>query len=260
MRFGVCCSLEDADLARRLGADFVEVAAVGFGQLPADEFDADAWRDHGIEATNVFFPDDYRLVGPGATSFTDYAKATIERAALIGVRVMVLGSGAQRRAPFEVAPSRGTVRLVEIARQLQDLADPYDIQIAPESLSRSETNVGNDLAFLTRALHLAHVGFTADSFHILREWDADMRERDAERLVPTPFFLGDQMPFNPAHVHIADLYRRAPDPSDPMVRAFVRHLKSKGYDGRLSLECSRGPISDFLPKALDDLRLLVEEA
>lgn len=258
MRFGVCCTLDEAPQALEMGADYVELPAASFGVLEESDFDPGAYRDLAVEATNVFFPGRMALIGYGADEWRGYAKRTIQRAASIGIKMMVVGSGSARKAPGGVAPSRAALEFIGVVSELQEIAEPFGISVAPESLNRAETNVGNSLPWLARALDRVGVGYTADSYHVLYEWDADMRERDPERLEPTRFYLMDQMPFKPAHVHLANLFRQAPDRHDPMMRAFFARLAELGFDGRISLECNRGPLGDFLPAALEELRELVE--
>ncbi len=107
--------------------------------------------------------------------------------------------------------------------------------IAPEALNRSETNLGNDCGKFANTMHYYGIPYTADVYHILYEWDADGREGGLT--VPSDAFWEEQLPFAPAHVHLADLPRRAaPAADDPMLAGFFRRLKAMDYQGRMSLE------------------------
>lgn len=257
MKFGLCCSLEDAAEAVRLGADFVELPISAFAE--PDLFDPRPYHDLPVLAGNLFFPGSIVLVGPEATEYRDYAKRAMERASQIGMSVAVIGSGGSRRAPFGTTVSRAARRFVEIAQDVSEIASAVGVVVAPEPLNRSETNVGNDLAWMSRALSVRGVAFTADSYHVLYEWDANMRERDPERLVPTTYYLADQIPFRPAHVHLSNLFREAGEPTDPMLRAFAGRLRELGFDGGVSLECRwPGPLRRWLPKALEQARAVME--
>ena len=77
--------------------------------------------------------------------------------------------------------------------------------MAPESLNRSETNVGNDLGQLAKDLAAKGIAYTADLYHILYEANADGHPPD----------FAEQLPFAPLHVHLADLPRHVPAPDDP---------------------------------------------
>jgi hypothetical protein len=137
--------------------------------------------------------------------------------------------------------------------------------MAPESLTRLETNVGNDLGRLARLLKERGVAYTADSFHVLKEWEFGTQgegrgTRDEGRGTrdegPSDAHWTEQIPFAPAHIHIGDLPRNYPKAADPMMRGFARRIKELGYDGRISLECSLGELSTGLPAALKELHAL----
>src|SRR5690242_299637 len=98
MRFGVCCSLNQALQVIEAGFDYVELPA---GQLFGGPEGPDREKLEGIpvEATNLFVAGDLKLVGPDQGDVRGYAEKVIQRAALAGVKVMVIGSGAARRSP-----------------------------------------------------------------------------------------------------------------------------------------------------------------
>jgi sugar phosphate isomerase/epimerase len=247
MRFGVCCGIEDAEIVLGAGFDYIELGANNLSDDP------NKYSGMPVEATNLFFPGTVRLFGREATPYLEIAKATVDRAAGIGVKTMVIGSGGSRRAPDGVDMEVAEREFLLIAAAIGDHARPYGITIAPESLNRSETNIGNDLGCLARGLQYAGVGYTADSYHVLYEWHAD----DPTDPYPSKEHWEDQIPFAPSHVHIADLPRYAPKPGDPMMQGFANRLLELKYDGRVSLEYRRG--TDFeaeLHRALLDLKVL----
>ncbi len=104
---------------------------------------------------------------------------------------------------------------------------------------------------LARLLHERGVEYTADSFHVLKEWDFEH-----PGTVPTAEHWVEQIPFKPAHIHIGDLPRNYPKADDPMMQGFAKRLREVGYDGRISLECSLGELETGLPAALKELRAL----
>lgn len=249
MRFGVCCGIEDADVVLGAGFDYLELGASSLGEDPR------RYEGLPVEATNLFFPNAVKLFGREATPYLDVARATVDRAARLGVQTMVIGSGASRKAPDGVDMEVAEREFLLIAASIGDHAKQYGITIAPESLNRSETNIGNDLGCLARGLRYAGVGYTADSYHVLYEWHEDFPIEP----YPRAEHWAEQLPFAPSHVHIADLPRHAPRPNDLMVQGFAARLHELGYDGRVSLEYRRG--SNFeaeLNRALFDLRVLFE--
>jgi sugar phosphate isomerase/epimerase len=211
------------------GFDYVEVGAAGFNGL-SDDWDPLPYRHLPILATNVFFDSRVKLFDPGKTSYLDYAIATMSRAKSLDVPLMVIGSGASRTS---LDPSLGDGPFVDIVAEIAKLARHLDIVIAPESLNRTETNVGNDLRSLALALRQAGAGYTADSYHILFEWDAEGRSLSIDDLYT------EQIPFAPSHVHIANLPRTGVDARDPMLQGFAKRLRTLDYRGNVSLECNR---------------------
>jgi len=255
MRYGLCCSPETGRKAVELGVDYLEVGANGFNGLQTT-WDPNPYRGLPIETTNCFFDGSIRLYGEGKTPYLDYAKRTIERAAEIGVKVMVIGSGGSRRAPDGYDPVGAEAEFVEIVEKIQAIAAPHNIILAPEPLTRLETNVGNDLSRLARALSSRGLAYTADSFHILKEWEFELGLEQAPMEGPSHSHWQDQMPTAPVHIHAGDLPRNYPKANDPMMIGFASRIKELGYDGRISLECNVGDIEQNLGDALAQLRQL----
>lgn len=250
MRIGVCCNPELAKFAVRCGADYVELPAY---RLVTEPGYIDHIKDLPVETTNVFFSAEMRLYENESRSIKA-AERTILRANEAGVQLMVVGSGPARKS----TPSRDAdwcfVRFVEILHQANIDTKECGILLAPESLNREETDVGNDLAQLALSLREVGIGFTADSYHILKEWDFDGRPCSLEDLFKT------QVPFLPQHIHLGPLDRKAPKSDDPMLLAFFKRLKELGYAGRCSLECSWDHIKTDLCPSIKDVKTLWEAA
>jgi sugar phosphate isomerase/epimerase len=236
--------MADADLALAAGFDYVE--------LPAQQIighEADYIRLSAL-ATNLFFPSHIRLFGPEATPYREYAQEVIEAAGRVGVKVMVIGSGAARRRPDGMEAAEAESAFVRVAAELSEIAEPLGISIAPESLNRGETNVGNDLRALATQLQVVGVGYTADSYHVLSEWTFEGNEGP-----PSAEHWRDQIPYLPTHVHLGDRHRHDPAPTDPDLVGFAHRLRELGYDEGVSLECRRRD-GQSLAQALADTRSL----
>jgi sugar phosphate isomerase/epimerase len=245
VKFGVCCPLGEVDAALEAGFDYVELGASGFEGL-SDDWNPEPYLDRPILATNLFFDSRVKLFEPCATPYMEYVTTTLARAVSLRVPVMVIGSGASR---YSMDPLSGNRQFVEIVARISNLARHMNIVIAPESLNRTETNVGNDLRTLALSLREVGAGYTADSYHILFEWDADGRRSSIDELYK------EQIPFAPSHVHIANLPRTGVDAKDPMLQGFADRLRELSYGGNVSLECDR-PDSSILGKSLEQLHLL----
>ncbi len=249
MRFGVCCSASQVPEALAAGFDCAEVAAAALGDLEPDAFEA--LRSVGrVESSNLFFGGGVRLYGPDETDWRSAARRTIEAAAWLGVKTMVLGSGGARRAPDGWSVARAERAFVEVAAELQSMASEFGVTVAPEPLNADECDVWNDQGALARALAERGLGYCLDTYHLLHLWRR--REPDAE--VPSPEFLKEQIPWAPVHAHWANFPCRSwPKAGDRAVAAVASRLREVGYEGRVCLECRLEWPGDLAP-ALDALR------
>ncbi|MBS1702541.1 MAG: hypothetical protein JST12_12820 [Armatimonadetes bacterium] len=257
MKVGICISLEKAPLAVEAGFDYVELSVSEIATR--DPWDTTPYEGLPIEACNLFFPGHFRMFDHALRSliipYFDIAKPRLHE---LGVQVAVIGSGNQRRCPDNILFPFESSALVDtwagadspeevFARYMTffDYATQYRTPIpAPESLERSETNVGTDCATFSRVLAKHKIGYTADAFHILHEWDANGREGGLD--TPSKEFWADQLPHKPTHLHLAQLEgRRFPQPNDSMLEGFFARLRELGYDDRVSLECRDFEPADY---------------
>lgn len=242
MRFGLCCSVDDARAALDAGFDYVELPASALLDRRAD------YAAVRPEVTNVFFPGGYSVYGEAERQALEYAERVIAAAADVGVQVMVIGSAGARQAPDAVTEHEA--EFVRVAAEIELIAKPYGIVIAPESLSRQECNVGTNLGTFATALIEGGLAYTADSYHVLTEWRLDGHDE-----APPQAFWDEQLPFLPAHVHLGSRPRLDPRPDDPDLAGFVARLRHLEYDQRVSLECGRRD-GQLLAGALQDVRNL----
>ena len=149
---------------------------------------------------------------------------------------MVLGSGAVRNAAHPGPEAEA--RFIELAAELDRYAQTLGLRLAPESLNPTETNVGNSLPEMAKALRAAGAPYTADSYHAFVE--AGSHEGGEA-------FWREQMPFAPIHVHFAPWDRAVPTGDEPCLTSFFARLRELGYDERASLECKRDGIPDPAP-------------
>lgn len=248
MRFGVCGSLDRSDEILGAGFDYVEVGATSFAL--ADPFDPEPYRRARAIRSNLFFPGSIKLFGPEATAYRDYALSAFERASVIGIEVMVVGSGGTRRAPEGQA--NATAAFADVVAELQALATPFGISLAPEALNRSETNVGTSLPELALLLQARGVGYTSDSYHSLHE-----NRTDGGDEVPTAEYWQAEIPILPLHVHVSNLARKVPAADDAMILGFAARLRELGYDGTVSLEAGwPDPVVESWTDVLHNLKSL----
>lgn len=235
MRFGVCCSGEQVGLVAKEGYDYAELWLTGIAQMSEEDFAAEKARLEAsglrAETFNGFFPGDLPLLGDKAdrAAIEAYAEKALSRAAQLGGRVAVMGSGSARRVPEGLSPEEGWAQLREVLRLLGDVAQRHGMEIAIEPLNREETNqvitVADGLRLCREVAHPA-VGVLADYFHIFKSGESFDAIREAGPLLKHVHFV------RPA----AD--RGCPHAEDAaLCRPLMDVLGEIGYQNRVSLEC-----------------------
>ena len=234
MRIGVCTDLNEAEMLAEIGFDYVEY---GFGRLcglPKDEFEELARRNDAspihIEACNGFCPAELRLTGADMNlqAIRDYTAAGLKRAAKLGVRIVVVGSGKARAFPEKYGRARAAGDFARSMRIIGDLAAAHGVLAVVEPLNSRETNlissVAEGAAFVRSLSHPA-VGLLADFYHMRAEGESMESIAEAGKLM--------------RHFHIANfnggrVYPAKPDEDD--YAAFFGAIRRAGADARVSIE------------------------
>lgn len=234
MRFGVCAGLEAAGVFRDAGYRFLELNVQRdlMPDAPAGAFEPQAERIRSselpCEAANCFLPADCRLTGPDVdeAGLRRYAATALERAATVGIRTVVFGSGGARRIPDGFSRERAGAQLRSFGAWLGERAGEQGVTVVVEPLNRLECNVLNTLAesaAYVRAVGSPNLQLLADAFHWSREAES------ADAVVQAGPLL--------RHVHIATYSaRRAPGAEPCDFEPFFAALREGGYDGRVSIE------------------------
>ena len=175
MRFGVCTGVENIGLVKSAGYDYIELNFTQITQMSDEEFEAlkEMVLTSGIlaETYNCFFPGDIKLCGDEADLdlIAKYAEKGFSRAAQLGGKIAVIGSGGSRRIPEGFDRRTAMVQLVAVLRVCGDAAEKHGMKVAVEPLRAKETNVINTVAegleLCKKAAHPA-VGCLADFFHV----------------------------------------------------------------------------------------------
>ena len=163
----------------------------------------------------------------------DYAARTFERAALLGGEIAVLGSGGARRKPDELSLAETQDKFANVLSICGDAAQQVGMKLVIEPLRRRECNFINTLPesveMVKKVAHPA-VGTLLDFFHFYDNGETLDELPDA-----APYLW---------HTHLArpNPDRNAPRADDlPGITPYAEALKSIGYKGRISLECSWAP-------------------
>lgn len=239
MRFGVCGKFDYFPWIEAAGYDYYEgvlshIAAMSQEEYSALEKKLKEAKVH-LEGTAVFIKGSARLIGEAADfeALAEYADFALGRAAKLGAKFAVLGSGKARSIPEGFSREKGEAQFLQLLKICADAAQKYGMKLAIEPLCFEETNLVNTiregLDFCKRANHPA-IGVVADFFHMY------MVGEDLSVLKEAGKYL--------IHVHIArpDPDRGAPSMVDEAILTqWAKALKECGYQGRISLECSMKP-------------------
>jgi sugar phosphate isomerase/epimerase len=245
--------IESVETAAALGFDYVELSLADMAALDAASFERLAARVSAsglrCEACNNFFPPRVRLTGETADPDTAlaYAAAALERAARLGVEVVVLGSSGAKNVPpgFPLRAARAQLRA--LLQGLGPLAASHGITIVLEPISRPEANFINRaaeaLALVMEVGH-AHIRLLIDYYHLAKEGEQPEIIRTAGSAV--------------RHLHFASPGARAfPTLWEAPYGAFFQAIADIGYDARLSIEAFTSDFAAEAPPALALLRAAI---
>lgn len=195
-------------------------------------------------------------VGPSRLpleAFEEYFERAFKNASLLGVKTVVLGSGASRKVPEDYPFEKGFEEFTRVASLMGDISQKYGILTVIEPLCKKETNIINTVregAEFVRNLNHPNVRLLADSYHMRAESeDFSVIRENADIL---------------RHFHIAEAQvgnteiRLMPDRKDAFdTKSYVEILKEIGYDGDLTIEASsRG--GDFVKDLEESVKAVRE--
>ena len=254
VKFGVCSSdFDQIQIAIDAGVEYVEMGVSNtLTPLESDEtFEPVRKRIEALscksEAFNLFFPGSVRITGPNVDwdLVRRYAAKAVERAASVGGKAMVIGSGGARNVPEGYSWDEAWKQLVKAFTITGEEAAKWDVTIVIEPLRKQESNIVN---FVSEGVQLAkeighpNVKVLADFYHI-DEGDEPMTHiLDAGPML--------------AHVHVADTGRFRPGSGAYDYDTFFKYLKQINYAGLISMEgtWNAGQFGDEVTAGLAFLR------
>jgi sugar phosphate isomerase/epimerase len=262
MKIGVCGYLDgkNADgsefeflpAAQAAGFDYVEVPLFTLAGLGKDEYSRVLARVKGagipVEACNVLFPGSLRLTGPevDTQAVRLYLETAFGRAAELGARVIVFGSGAARNVPQGYPLEHAWLQLVAMLRVAGPLAAANGLTLCIEPLNKGESNIIQTAAegfTLAKLVDHPQVRLLVDYYHMARDGEDCGIIRTAGELVQ--------------HAHFADPEGRAyPRENKAHFNDFFGALKDSGYAGRVSLEAGYAQFDRDAPLAQRIMRAL----
>lgn len=188
MKIGVCGGIDRIATAAECGYDYLETNFKDLARSSDEDFQKflTELKNSNItcEAANCFIPGDLKVTGEciDYNALRNYLAVGYKRAAEVGIKVVVFGSGGARNIPDGYSYKAA---ITDIIRFVKDYAAPmaaeYGIDLVFEPLRKKETNIINTIkegAMLASAVNLPNVGTLGDLFHMHVEGDTydDVRE------------------------------------------------------------------------------------
>lgn len=249
MKFGVCARIEEANVLRAAGCDFMECTVVSLRPEESDEAVSELLQQFSdsplpVEVFNVMLPGDLKVVGEEVDEerIRRYIDKAMERVKRVGGQTVVFGSGRSRRLPDGFARERGEEQLVRYLNLVADAADPLGLTIAIEPLNTGECNMITSVPEAARYaawVNRPSIKVLADFYHMAVE------NEPLEHIVEQRGLL--------RHVHVADDGRLAPGTGQYPYDAFADCIQRAGYDDRISIECKW---SDFASEVAPSIAFL----
>ena len=250
VKIGVCVNHPgDWKLVAENGYDYIETTFQSVINATDAEFEVmkKAREDSGIkvEACMCYFPGTMNLyaydpeTGEATEDFAEvektvreYSERGFSRAADLGLKVAVIGSGAARNIPDGMKREVAEKQFARVLGICGEVAAKYGAIIAIEPLNRGETNFINTLEEGLRICEMAK----SDSVFVLNDFFHSMKENESTDWLAK---AGKRL----RHVHIASAERVCPtlEKDGEYLLPLVKALVDTGYDERISYECALHP-------------------
>lgn len=188
MKLGVCAGFDRIAIAAKYGYDYIETNFRSLAESSEDEYHKflAELRNNNIacEAANCFLPGDMHVTGENVDydAIKKYLSVGYKRAAEVGIKVVVFGSGAARNIPEGYSYKDATKDIIKFVKEYAaPMAAEFGIDIVFEPLRKQESNIINTIkegAMLASAIDLPNVGTLGDLYHMYVEGDTydDVRE------------------------------------------------------------------------------------
>ncbi len=237
MKIGICLSVFDDKIKHynELGVDYIETNLTQLSEHSFSEIEERAKLLLSIGAecysANCFFPGGLRLTGEGVDcqKISEYIEDVFAKAAILGMKIAVFGSGKARAVPdgFSREAAHGQLKQL-LGDIIVPAAEKHGITCCIEPLRHEETNVFNtcaDAAGIIREVNSGRVRLLVDLYHM------DLEREPRISLLEYKDIL--------CHSHIASAKnaRNIPQPGDGEdYGEFFSILKKMGYQGGITLE------------------------
>lgn len=188
MKIGVCGGSDRIAIAAEYGFDYIETNFRSLAVASEEDYQkflAELKNNNiACEAANCFLPGDMKITGENVDydAIRKYLLNGYKRAAEVGIKVVVLGSGAARNVPEGYSYKDAIKDVIKFVKEYAaPMAAEFGIEFVFEPLCKAETNIINTIkegAMLASAIGLPNVGTLGDLYHMYVEGDTydDVRE------------------------------------------------------------------------------------
>ena len=250
IKLGVCADIDKIDELAEIGFDYIEANLTKLAMLSDEDFEAVCAKVDAapikVEACNCLLPGTIKVVGDNvnAQEIHDYLDKAFARAARLGVKTVVFGSGGSRRVPDGFDTAQAWRQIGNFLRLAERHAAENDITIVIEPLRKAECNVMNyvsEATLMAALVQLPHICVLGDTYHMA--------------LGSEPFVSLTMAGSLLRHIHTANaIGRKYPKEGDgEKYDELFKTLKDMGYEYRVSVE---GGCDDFSTDAREAFKVL----
>ncbi len=257
MKIGICTGAvkENIEKIKACGADYIEVGfrdIMKFSEEEAHEirrvFDE---AGVGIEAANCMLDSDLPIVvaEPKLEPLAERLEKSFKIAKILGIKIVVLGSGGARNIPEGSTREEATARFINVARDFfPAFFKKYDMTCVIEPLQTKDSTLINNLAEgyeIVKGANSPQIQLLGDLFHM------DVMGDSVDEILKYKDCL--------KHFHLANEKgnRCYPAPDDGNVdhyKEFFETLRKIDYKGRVSIEANAQ--GEFFETATNAIALL----
>ena len=256
-KFGICTEMEKISQLAEAGFDYIEQPTYAFALAKENEFasmrKSIAGSGIACEACNFFYPPDFHVTGKDIDTkkIYEYIGNAIERAAVLGVKNITIGSGPARNVPEGFPKEDAFRQFGDQVHKAGELASKHGMMITIEPIRPGSTNLINNLAegvALAEYVNLPNVKTMADISQMTGAGDT----------IEMIYRYGNYI----KHLHILDVKNHdyPVDPEDADLINLVKAYLSVNAGGRISVEGVPFTTVEKALRCLKALKNYVEKA
>lgn len=263
MKIGMCRSADDFDsfgIGKAAGVDFLEVSFDDICEFDREKtlLCRNKMDECGIvcHSAKNFLPASLKVVGGNVdyNALSAYLEKGFENAAMLGIKVVVFGSGGARRFEDDTTYDEAYRQLVEFTRSyVSPIAAGHGITVVFEPLKSTETNLIHtvkDGVLAARDTGCENVGGLADLYHMVQNGD---------EISNITAFKGEVL-----HSHIREPFERTfpletdSAESKAYYKSFFKALMEAGCE-TCAIESRAADFADAIAPSVKYLKNLIKE-